>query len=40
MIQGIERPRKRLFIALLLLSFLFMAGLVFAVWRVSYLGLL
>lgn len=40
MIKGIDRPRKRLFIALLLLSFLFMAGLVFAVWRISYLGLL
>ncbi len=39
-ISGLERPHKRLFIALLSLSFLCMASLAYAVWRVSYLGLL
>ena len=34
-----ERPRKRLFIALLSVSLLVMAFLAWAVWRVSYLGL-
>ncbi len=40
MMKGIERPRKRLFVALLLLSFCCMAFLAYAVWRVSYLGLM
>ena len=35
-----DRPRKRLFVALLSLSFCCMAFLAFAVWRVAYLGLL
>ena len=35
-----ERPRKRLFLALLALSLCVVAGVVYAVWRVSYLGLL
>lgn len=34
-----ERPRKRLFLALLALSLCVVAGVVYAVWRVSYLGL-
>ena len=34
-----ERPRKRLFIALLSLSLLAVGGIAYAVWRVSYLGL-
>lgn len=39
-IPGLERPHKRLFMALLSLSFLCMTFLAYAVWRVSYLGLL
>ena len=39
MVNTIERPRKRLFVALLSLSLLVMAFLAWAVWRVSYLGL-
>ena len=39
-IPGLERPHKRLFVALLSLSFLCMTFLAYAVWRVSYLGLL
>ena len=35
-----ERPRKRLFMALLSLSLLFMAFLGYAVWRLTYLGLM
>ncbi len=34
-----ERPRKRLFLALLALSLCVVAGIVYAVWHVSYLGL-
>ena len=34
-----ERPRKRLFLALLSLSLLVTGGVVYAVWHVSYLGL-
>ena len=34
-----ERPRKRLFIALMSLSLIIVALLAFGVWRVSYLGL-
>ena len=34
-----ERPRKRLFIALLFLSLLVVGLIVYAVWRVSFLGL-
>ena len=37
--QFVGRPRKRLFIALLSVSFCCMAFLAFAVWRISYLGL-
>ncbi len=35
----IERPRKRLFVALLSLSLLVIGFMAYAVWRVSYLGL-
>ena len=35
-----ERPRKRLFMALLSLSLLCMAFLGYAVWRITYLGLM
>ena len=35
-----EQPRKRLFMALLSLSLLFMAFLGYAVWRIAYLGLM
>lgn len=35
-----ERPRKRLFLALLSLSLLVVAVVVYAVWRISYLGLM
>ena len=38
--EHMDRPRKRLFVALLSLSFCCMAFLAFAVWRVAYLGLL
>ncbi len=38
--ERMDRPRKRLFVALLSLSFCCMAFLAFAVWRVAYLGLL
>ena len=38
--ENIRRPQKRLFVALLGLSFLCMAFLAYAVWRVAYLGLL
>ena len=34
-----ERPRKRLFMALLSLSLLVVGFLVYAIWRISYLGL-
>lgn len=34
-----ERPRKRIFVALLSLSLLVVGFMVYAVWRVSYLGL-
>ena len=34
-----ERPRKRLFLALLALSLCVVGGIVYAVWHVSYLGL-
>ena len=36
---GFQRPRKRLFVALLCLSYLVMAALVYAAGRISYLGL-
>lgn len=35
----IEKPRKRLFVALLSLSLICMAVCAYAIWRVSYLGL-
>ena len=34
-----ERPKKRLFVALLSLSLLFVGCMVYAIWRISYLGL-
>ena len=39
-VLAFERPRKRLFLALLALSLCVVAVAVYAVWRVSYLGLL
>ena len=36
---GLERPRKRLFIALMSLSLVIVAAIGYGVWRVSYLGL-
>ncbi|MGP1367213.1 MAG: DUF116 domain-containing protein [Schwartzia sp. (in: firmicutes)] len=38
-VLAFERPRKRLFLALLALSLCVVAVAVYAVWRVSYLGL-
>ena len=35
----VERPKKRLFVALMSLSLLVVGVMVYAVWRVSYLGL-
>jgi hypothetical protein len=37
--KGLKRPRKRLFVAMLCLSYICMAALVYGVWRVSFLGL-
>ena len=38
-IPGITRPHKRLFMALLCLSFVGMSTIAFGIWRISYLGL-
>ena len=38
--EEIQKPRKRIFIALLSLSLLCMGALSYAVWRITYLGLL
>jgi hypothetical protein len=39
MIGTLERPKKRLFIALMLASTVLISGAMYAVWRVSFLGL-
>jgi uncharacterized protein len=38
--QNIDRPRKRLFVALLSLSFCCMVLFAYTVWRITYLGLM